>query len=61
MEGEWLQRLQRENGHRDGLDGGKMVMLQRWSVQCRENCHITEVVSNGGEWLCYINRQFNGG
>ena len=55
MEGEWLS-------YRDGhFDGGKMVMLQRWSVQCRENCHIIEVVSNGGEWLCYINRQFNGG
>ena len=28
-----------------------MVTLQKWSVQCRENCHITEVVSNGGRMV----------
>ena len=41
MEEEWLC-------YRDGhFDGRKMVTLQRWSVECRENCHIIEVVSNG--------------
>ena len=31
-----------------------MVMLQRWSVQWRENGHVTEVVSlMEGEWSCY--------
>ena len=45
MEGEWLCY---RGGH---FDGGKMVTLQRWSVQCRENCHITEVVTNGGRMV----------
>ena len=52
---------------------GKMVMLQRWLVYCRENGHVTEVVTNGGrmvtlqrwslmegEWSCYGGCQFNG-
>ena len=30
------------SGH---FNGGKMVMLQRWSVIERENGHITKVVS----------------
>ena len=45
MEGKWLCY---RGGH---FDEGKMVTLQRWSVQCRENCHITEVVSNGGRMV----------
>ena len=37
-------------------------MLQRWSVQWRENCHVTEVVSlMEGACSCYIGGQFNGG
>ena len=31
-----------------------MVMLQRWSLQWRENGHATEVVNlMEGEWSCY--------
>ena len=32
-------------------NGRRMVMLQRWSVECRENGHITEVVTNGGRMV----------
>ena len=36
-----------------------MVMLQRWSVSCRENGHVTEVVSlMEGEWSCYRSGHF---
>ena len=36
-------------------------MLQRWS-KCRENGHVTEVVSlMEAEWSCYRSGQFNGG
>ena len=61
MEGEWsYYRGGQFKGGR--INGGRMVMLQRWSVQYRKNCHITEVVSLvEREWLCYRNRQFNGG
>ena len=45
MEGEWLCY---GGGY---FDGWKIVTLQRWSVQCRENCHIAEVVSNGGRMV----------
>ena len=41
---------------------GRMFMLQRWSVQWRENGHVTEVVSSmEGACSCYIGGQFNGG
>ena len=44
------------------FNGGRMVMLQRWSVSWRENGHVTEVVSfMEGEWSCYRGGQFNGG
>ena len=63
-----LQRfLWRENGHVTKVvtNGGRMVMLQRWPVELRENVHVTEVVSlmegerlqrwslMEGEWSCY--------
>ena len=49
------------------FNGGRMVMLRRWSVYWKENGHVTEVASfNGrrmvmlqrwslmeGEWSCY--------
>ena len=39
MEGEW-------SCYRGGqFNGGRMVMLQRWSVLWRENGHVTEVVT----------------
>ena len=42
MEGEWSY-------HRGDLfNGGRMVMLQRWSLM-------------EGEWSCYRSGQFNGG
>ena len=38
-EGEWPS-------YRSGqFNRGKMVMLQRWLVYCRENGHVTEVVT----------------
>ena len=38
----------------DHFNGGKMVMLQRWSVKWRANSHLTEVASlMEGEWSCY--------
>ena len=40
--------------------GGRMVMLQSWSVE-RENGHVTELASlMEGEWSCYRGSQFNG-
>ena len=31
-----------------------MIMLERWSVLWRENCHLIEVVTlMEGEWSCY--------
>ena len=34
--------------------GGRMVMLQRWSVLRRENDHVREVLTlMEGEWSCY--------
>ena len=39
-----------------------MVMLRRWSVQWRENGHVTEVVSlMEREWSFYGGGQFNRG
>ena len=35
------------------MEGGR-IMFQRWSVQWRENGHVTEVASlMEGEWSCY--------
>ena len=42
MEGEWS----RYRG--DHINGGRMVMLQRWYLM-------------HGEWSCYGGRQYNGG
>ena len=39
MEGEWSRY---RSGH---FIGGRMVMLQMWSVLWRENGHFTEVLS----------------
>ena len=39
-----------------------MVMLQRWSVQWRENHHVREAASLiEGEWSSYGGGQFKGG
>ena len=45
MEGEWSCY---RGGH---LNGGRMVMLQRWSLYWRENGHVTEVVFNRGSMV----------
>ena len=56
MEGEWLSY----GGGQ--FSGGRMVMLQWWSVYWKENCHVTEVVTlMEGEWSCYRSGHFNGG
>ena len=41
-EGEWSYYVGGQ------FNGGRMIMLQSWIVSCRENGHITEVVTNGG-------------
>ena len=48
MEGEWFC-------YRGSLlNGGGLVMLERWLVQRRENIHVTEAASlKEGEWSCY--------
>ena len=33
------------------FNGGRMIMLQRWSLQWKENGHVTEVVFNGGSMV----------
>ena len=39
----------------------RMVMLERWAVQCWKNGRIMEVASlKEGEWSCYRGGQFNG-
>ena len=44
------------------FNGGRMVMLQRWSLYWRQNGHVMKVTSfNEGEWLCYRGSLFNGG
>ena len=44
------------------INGGRMVMLQRWSLMEGEWLSYTGVVSLvEGEWLCYRGGQFNGG
>ena len=56
MEGEWSFY---RGAH---FNGGSVVMLRRWLVQGRENCHVTEVVSlMEGEWSCYRGGHFNEG
>ena len=43
------------------INGGKMVMLQRWPFHRRENGHFTEVLTlMEGQWSCYRGGQFNG-
>ena len=38
-----------------------MVMVQRWLVSWRENCHVTDEVSiMEAEWSCYRGGHFNG-
>ena len=55
MEGQW-------SCYREGhFNRGRMVILQRWSLQWRENGHVTELVSVGRENCCYRIGQFNGG
>ena len=45
MKGEWSY-------YRGGqLKEGRMVMLQRWPLQWRENGHVTEVLFNGGSMI----------
>ena len=49
-----FQRWLREGAwscYRGLYNGGRMVMLQRWSVSWRENGHVTEVVTNGGRMV----------
>ena len=47
MEGEWSCY---RSGH---FNAGRMVMLQRWLVECRQKGHVTEVVTlMEGEWSC---------
>ena len=44
------------------VNGERMVMLRRWSVQWRENDHAREAASFiEGEWSCYGGGQFKGG
>ena len=44
------------------LMGGRMVMLQRWSLQRSENGHVTEVFTlTEGERSLYRGAQFKGG
>ena len=56
MEGEWLCYIGGQ------FKGGRMVMLQRWSLMEEEWLSYTGVVSLvEGEWLCYRGGHFNGG
>ena len=44
------------------FNGGRMIMLEGWSVLWRENGHFTEVFTlMEGEWSCYGGGQFNRG
>ena len=55
MEGEWPCY---RGGH---FNGGRMAMLQKWSLYWRENGHVTDVVSfMEGEWSFYRGAHFNG-
>ena len=43
------------------INGGRMVMLQKWSLYWRENGHVTDVVSfMEEEWSFYRGDHFNG-
>ena len=43
------------------FNGGRMIMLEGWSVLWRENGHFTEVFTlMEGEWSCYGGCHFNG-
>ena len=57
IKGEWSHY---RSGHFNGgkmvmlqrwSNGGRMVMLLRWPVSWRENGHLTEVVTNGGRMV----------
>ena len=49
-EGEW-------SSYRSGqFKRGKMVMLQRWPVFCRENGHVTKVVTLMGGRMVMLQR-----
>ena len=53
MEGEW-------SCYRSGqFNGGKMVMLQRWSLQWKQNghMHVIEVASLNGGRIVMLHRQ----
>ena len=56
MEGAW-------SCYRNGqFNGGRMVILQRWTVQSREKGYVTEAAClMEGEWSCYGGGQFKGG
>ena len=55
MEGEWSCC---RGGH---FNGGRTVMLQKWSHYWRENGHVMDVVSfMEGEWSFYRGAHFNG-
>ena len=55
MEGEWSCF---RGGH---FNGGRMVILQRWSLYWREYGHVMDVVSfMEGEWSFYRGVHFNG-
>ena len=51
MEGEWLCY----GGGQ--FNGGRMVMLQKWSLQWRENGHAMEVVSLNGGRIVFLQRR----
>ena len=55
MEGEWSCY---RGGH---FNGGRMVMLQTWSLYWRENGHVMDVVNfMDGEWSFYRGAHFSG-
>ena len=51
----WLDKMEREWSCYGGgqSNGGRMIMLERWSVLGRKNGHFTEVLTlMEGEWSC---------
>ena len=55
MEGEW-------SCYGGGQFNGGRMSCYRDGLECRENGHVTEVVSlMEAEWSCYRSGQFNGG
>ena len=55
MEGAWSCY---RGGH---FNGGRMVMLQKWSLYLIENGHIEVVSFMEGKWSSYGGGQFKGG